>query len=165
MQTQTHSEAIVAVPSEVLWDFVVKRLDEWQSELYKRQKESKATRRINANVELLDRYRQEVRVNIAVRLLTRSIISLQVNIDPVDAVTTCFLGNVEIKFRGFRGWLLKRVYIFAMRYYAKSTLQELTDKAIQDWAKLVERTYQRFGNLAEESISETEKDIQKEQST
>jgi hypothetical protein len=91
--------------------------------------------------------------------------------DSVDAETTHVLCSVEIILpRGLRGWLLRRLYGFGMKHVEMdhlkiATLQEWIDSAMRAWARLMDRTYQRFGNLAPDSISETEKDIQKEQKT
>jgi hypothetical protein len=171
METKARSEAVVAVPFEELWNYADSSLETGKQELQKaREDDSKSlrwvTRRVNITIERFDRYRQEIQLTIAIRFLSRIVIPFRVSMDSVDAETTHVLCSVEIILpRGLRGWLFRRLYGFGMKHLKIGTLQEWIDSAMRDWARLMDRTYQRFGNLAPASISETEKDIQKEQKT
>ena len=171
METKAHSEVTVAVPFEELWGYADEALKTLRWELLKAQEESpkssvrRFARRVTVTVERFDRYRQEIQYIIAVRFLTRTMIPLQANLEVIDDATTRVQCSVEIQFRGFRGWLLKQGYNYALKHYEKSTLQEGLDAAMRDWAKSLETTYQRFGNLSLVNVSETSKEMQKEQPT
>lgn len=175
METKARSEAVVAVPFEELWSYMHRSLETVEQSLQKaRQSDSRwlrwMTRRLKMTIEHMDRPRQEIQLALTIRFLSRMVIPFGVSLNGADAQTTQVVCRTEIIFpRGLRGRLLRRLYDLAMRnmngemdHRKITTLQEWLDALMQAWVEVVERAYQRFGNLAPQSLSETEQDIRNE---
>lgn len=168
METKARSEVVVAVPFEELWDYADSSLEMVKQEVQKAREGVShwwlrwMMRRMTFAVERFDRYKQEIQLTLTISFLSRMVMPCRVHMDAVDAETTHVLCSVEtILPRGLRGWPLRKLYAFVMKHLDKgATLQGWLDSTMQDWARVIDRTYQRCGNLAPESVSETEKEIQ-----
>lgn len=172
METKARSEVVVAVPFEVLWEYADSRLKTVKQGLQKAREDDshggsrRIIRRMTITIERFDRYQQEIQLTLAVRFLSRVVIPCRVHMDAVGAETTHVLCNMEVILpRGLRGWPLRWLYAFVIKHLDNgATLQEGLDSTMQNWARAIDRTYQRCGNLAAESVSETEQEIQEEHS-
>lgn len=176
METKAHSEVAVAVPFEEIWTYADHRLasaEQWLEQA--RGNDHRLlrwiSRRVLLTIERCERERQEIQFTLVFRFLGRTALPFHIHLDALDAQTTHVLCRGEMLFPpGLRGWLLRRVLAFGSKRLKReelkrSSLQAWLDSAMPAWANSMERTYQRFGNLAPESLAEAEKDLQKERQT